>query len=76
MVGHEIPAIVRKEPEGRTAHIAKDEDGGTIGVALFFTPEELAAINAHTAAADAVELQIKDGEMNLVPICLKTDETK
>lgn len=68
------PAIVREEPEGRTARIACDGDGAPIGVALFFTSEEIESLGVNTQAADAVELQIRDDEAHLVPISWKTDE--
>lgn len=65
-----VPAIVREEPEGRAARIARDSRGDPIGVALFFTSEELSDIGVNTVAADSVELHVEDGEIRLVPICL------
>ena len=69
MVRNEIPAVVCEDPKGRTAHIARDSDGLPIGVALFFTPEELEEVGINTAAADSVELRVEDGEVSLIPIC-------
>lgn len=71
MIRNETPAIIREDPEGRAARIARDNDGGPIGVALFLTPTELADIGVNTDAADSVELQIEDGEVRLIPICRK-----
>jgi hypothetical protein len=67
------PAIVREEPEGRTARIAHDSDGAPIGVALFFTPEEIESLGVNTDIADAVELQIRDDEAHFLPISWKRD---
>jgi hypothetical protein len=69
-----IPAIVREEPEGRTARIARDSDGEPIGVALFFTPEEIESLGVNTDIADAVELQMRDDEVQFLPISWKRDE--
>lgn len=68
-----IPAVVREVPEGRTARIARDNDGAPIGVALFFTPEEIESLGVNTDIADAVELQIRDNEAHLIPISRKRD---
>ena len=69
-----IPAVVREEPEGRTARIARDSNGAPIGVALFFTPEEIESLGVNTDIADAVELQVRDDEAQFIPISLKCDE--
>lgn len=67
------PAIVREEPEGRTARIARDGEGAPIGVAVFLTSEEIESLGVNTAAADAVELQIRDDEAHFLPISWKND---
>jgi len=67
-MGNEIPAIIRKHPDGRTARIAHDSDGEPIGAAMFFTPEELHDIGVNPTTAEAVELRIVDGEVQLIPI--------
>jgi len=74
MATNVIPAIVRKEPEGRTARISRDAKGDPIGVAVFLTSEEIESLGVNTAAADAVELQIRDDEAHFLPISWKDDE--
>lgn len=68
MVRNDIPAIVRENPDGRTASIALNGDGVPIGAALFFTPEELMDVGVDPTRAESVELHIVDGEVQLVPI--------
>lgn len=70
-----IPAIIREEPEGRTARIARDSTGDAIGAALFFTPEELSEIGVNTDTAESVELHIEDGEIQMIPISLIGSES-
>jgi hypothetical protein len=66
-----IPAIVREDPEGRTARISRNE-GGPIGAAMFFTPEELLSVGVDPTTAEAVELRIVDGDIELIPIVQKS----
>jgi len=68
MMGNDIPAIIRTQPDGRTARIAHDSDGETVGAAMFFTPEELLNIGVDPKTAEAVELRIVDSEVKLIPI--------
>lgn len=74
MATNVIPAIVREEPEDRTTRIARDAKGDPIGVAVFLTSEEIKLLGVNTAAADAVELQIRDDEAHFLPISWKDDE--
>lgn len=68
MERNQIPAIVRDDPEGRTARISCDGDGGPIGAAMFFTPEELLDVGVDPTTAEAVELRVVDGDVELIPI--------
>lgn len=74
MERNEIPAIVREDPDGRTASIARKDDGVPIGAALFFTPEELIDVGVDPMKADAIELHIMNGEIQLVPIATVQSE--
>lgn len=65
---NEIPAIVRTHPDGRTARINHDGDGDPIGAAVFFTPEEFLDVGVDPTTAEAVELRIVDGDVELIPI--------
>lgn len=71
MARNVTPAIVREKSEGRAARIARNSSGEPIGVALFFTSEELSDMGVNTSAADSIELQIEEGEIHLIPISLK-----
>ena len=67
MAKNQLPTIVYNEPEGREARIARDANGVAIGVALFFTPGELAAVGVDPARTDVVRLRFVDGEIDLAP---------
>lgn len=71
MAHNQIPAIVRENPVGRTARISCDGDGSPIGAAMFFTPEELLDVGVDPTTAEAVELRIVDGDVELIPIVQK-----
>ena len=75
MAQNVAPALVREEPEARAGRIARDSNGDPIGVALFFTSEELSDIGVNTAAADSVELHVENGDVRLVPISLKQNDS-
>ncbi|SFR53428.1 hypothetical protein SAMN04487947_2031 [Halogeometricum rufum] len=67
MAENRVPNIIYNEPEGREARIARDANGVAIGVALFFTPGELAAVGVDPAKTDVVRLRFVDGEIDLIP---------
>lgn len=73
MARNQVPAIVYNESEGREACIARDATGAAIGVALFFTPGELAAVGIDPANTDVVRLRFVDGEIDLSPAGTKGD---
>lgn len=71
MATNVIPAIICDDPEGRAARIARDGEGNPIGAALFFTPEELVDLGINLGAANAVELRVEDGDVQIIPISRK-----
>jgi len=64
-VSNHVPTIPHEEPHGREARIARDGDDAPIGVALFFTPEELADIGIDPEITETVELRIVNGEVRI-----------
>jgi hypothetical protein len=67
-VSNHVPTIAYEEPLGREARIARDGDDNPIGVALFFTPEELVAIGIDLETTETVTLRIVNGEVLIEPI--------
>lgn len=67
MVRNDVPTIVYEEPQGREARIARDGDGLPIGLALFFTPDELTDIGIDPTSVDKVVMQVRDGEVCIKP---------
>lgn len=64
-MSNHVPTIAYEEPQGREARIARDGDDDPIGVALFFTPEELRAIGIDLKTTETVELRIVNGEVRI-----------
>lgn len=63
-----MPNVVPKiaPPEGksvREARISKGVDGSPVGVALFFTADELFELGVDPASADTVSMWIYDGNV-------------
>ena len=73
MAQSQVSTIVYNEPAGREARIARDANGVAIGVALFFTPGELAAVGVDPARTDVVKLRFVNGEIDLSPAGARED---
>jgi hypothetical protein len=61
MARNDIPNLAHEGPALRTARISRDRDGVPIGVALFFTSNDLVKTGVNPVTADAVELRIVSG---------------
>lgn len=63
-----MPNVVPKIAEpldqrGREARISRDSDGSPIGVALFFTSDEIEELGVDPVSSEAITMWVHDGEI-------------
>lgn len=56
--------VVEDDECGREARISRKSDGTPIGVAVFFTPDELVDLGINPANVDSVRMWVHEGEIH------------
>ena len=59
-----VPEVVEDDKCGREARISRKSDGTPIGVAVFFTPDELVDLGVNPADVDSVRMWVHEGEIH------------
>jgi hypothetical protein len=65
MMPNVVPKVVESDEKcGREARISRKSDGSPIGVAVFFTADELVDLGVNPADVDSVRMWVHEGEIN------------